>query len=49
LAAKLSARGSQLLWMIELAHVAAVRGSEFGKPQLASALSMQSREGSVPK
>jgi hypothetical protein len=35
--------------MIELAQKLAARGREFGRLQLASALSMQSREGLVPK
>jgi hypothetical protein len=35
--------------MIAPAQVAATRGSEFGTLQLDSALSMQSREGSVLK
>jgi hypothetical protein len=47
--ALLSARGSHELRMIERAQAAAVRGSELGRLQLASALSMQSRDGSVAK
>jgi len=35
--------------MMELAHVLAARGSKLGRRQFASALSMQSREASVPK
>jgi hypothetical protein len=35
--------------MIELAQALAARGSVAGAVQLDSALSMQSREGSVPK
>jgi hypothetical protein len=35
--------------MIALAHIVAVRGRVFARLQLFSELSMQSREGSVPK
>jgi hypothetical protein len=35
--------------MIALAHVVAMRGSVFGRLQLFSDLSMQSRDGSVLK
>jgi hypothetical protein len=48
-AVKFSGRGSQVLWMIELAHVPAARGNAFARLQLDSALSTQSRDGSVPK
>ena len=47
--ASLSWRGSQVVWMILVAQVAAARGNEFARAQLASARSTQLRDGSVPK